>query len=195
MSDVVTPNDEPEADAATEPSEPTTTTEPKAEAQQLKSTETVDFWKKMARKQEQRAKDNDELAQKFRDLSRVIGGGDKPDPDPMAAVEQLRNELASERLERVRAEVARTEGIDPRWVIGSTEEEMRDNAAAYKADRDASKSKQVPAATPAAEVTSDKKVEGPKQLTAAEYAALSPEDRKRARDEGRLDSYLRGELR
>lgn len=192
MSDAVTTNDLPEADAATEPSEPTPT-EPKAEAPQPKPTETVDFWKKMARKQEQRAKENDDLAQKWRELTKTVG--DKSDYDPRADIEQLRTELTSERQERLRVNIARTEGVDPRWVIGSTEEEMRDSATAYKADRDASRSKQIPAATPAAEVTSDKKVEGPHQLTAAEYAALSPADRKKARDEGQLDSYLRGELR
>lgn len=192
MSDVVTPNDLPDADAATELSEPTPT-EPKAEAAQPKPTETVDFWKKMARKQEQRAKENDDLAQKWRDLTTTVG--DKPDYDPRAEIEQLRTEITSEKQERMRVDIARTEGVDPRWVIGSTEEEMRDSAAAYKADREASRSKQVPAATPAAEVTSDKKVEPSNQLTAAEYAALSPQDRKKARDDGRLDSYLRGDLR
>lgn len=192
MSDAVTTNELPEADTETEPSEPTTT-ETKAEATQPKPTETVDFWKKMARKQEQRAKENDELAQKWRDLTKTVG--DKPDYDPRAEIEQLRSEISSEKLERLRVDIARTEGVDPRWVLGTSEEEMRDSATAYKADRDASKSKHVPAATPAAEVTSDKKVEAPNQLTAAEYAALSPVDRKKARDEGRLDSYLRGELR
>lgn len=196
MSDDVTPNEMPGAGAVTEPSEPTTPTEPEVEATQPKPTDTVDFWKSKARDQEKRAKDNFGDAERWREMVKAVGGGDKPNFDPQAEIDKIRTELASERTERLRTEVARTTGVDPEDIKGSTEEEMRESAdrwqQRFQAKLDeALKSKQVPAAAPAAEVTATAKVAGSDQITSLdELNQLSTSERMAAYKDGRLDELM-----
>lgn len=196
MSDDVTPNEMPGADAATEPSEPTPVTEPEAEAPKPKSTDTVGFWKSKAREQEKRAKENFGDAEKWREMVEKVGGGDKPNFDPQAEIDKIRAELTSERTERLRIEVARTTGVDPEDIKGDTEEDMRASAERWQARfqarlDEALKSKQVPAAAPAAEVTSSAKVSGNDQITSLdEYNAMSSSERMAAYKDGRLDELM-----
>lgn len=156
----------------------------------LKPTETVDFWKSKAREQETRAKSNFEDAQKWRELQEKNG----PDFDPREEIAKLRRDIADERTERLRVDVARRKGIDPKRVLGATEDEMVESADDYLADInqriESSKSKTAPAAAPAAEVTSDKKVEGPRQLTQDELKNLTPKQRIEAHRNGQLDSLM-----
>ncbi|MDM2447988.1 hypothetical protein PP556_24340, partial [Mycobacteroides abscessus] len=97
--------------------------------------------------------------------------------------------------ERLRSEVARTTGVDPEDIKGGTEEEMRESAERWKVRfnarlEEAIKSKSAPAAAPAAEVTSDKKVTGPKQLTRDDLKNMSPKAIREARESGQLDELM-----
>lgn len=152
---------------------------------------------KEERRWERRAKDNFTDAEKFRALAKAFTGGDgAEDFDPKAEFAKLRNELQSERLERIRAEVARVKNVDPRYVIGANQEEMTAAADSYLSDVEA----RVKAAlqgvkAPATESTSTVKggdrVEGPKQITSeAELKKLSPADQLKAYQEGRLDKLI-----
>jgi len=196
MSDDVTPNDMPGAEAATETVEPTTDTtstpEPltAAEKEELAKLRAIHKDEKLW---EKRAKQNFDDAQKWREVQEKSG-------DPMARIDELTTKFEAAERARIRSDVARTTGVDPEDIHGTTEDEMRESAerwnTRFNTRLDAAvKSKTVPAAAQAAEVTSDNKVTGPKSLTPAEYAALPPAERKKARDEGRLDSYMRGEVR
>ncbi|APC46588.1 head scaffolding protein [Mycobacterium phage Empress] len=196
MSDDVTAETS-EHSAVTEPVEPagdqdaTATVEEPTQAP--KPTETVEFWKKMARKNEAQAKENFADAKKWRESQEKIGD------DPLSRIEELERKFETAERERIRSNVARETKVDPEFIHGDTEEEMRESADRWnefvnKRIEEALKAKLASSAVPTSEVTSDKKVEGPKPLTPAEYAALPPAERKKAREEGRLDSYLRGEL-
>lgn len=190
-----TPKDMPGAGAETEPSAPAeTATTPavevaKSEAQP-KPTETVDFWKSKAREQEQRAKSNFEDAQRWREIK-----AGKDDFDPREEITKLTERLESSERARVRADVARTTGVDPEDIKGDTEDEMRESADRYKARfnarlEEALKSKTAPAAAPAAEVTSDKRVEGPKQLTQDDLKNMTSKQILDARKNGQLDDLI-----
>lgn len=195
MSDV-TPNDMPGA-AETVVSEPAPATETvEAPVEKPKPTESVDFWKSKAREQERRAKDNFDDAAKWRDLIEKSGADKKSEFDPRVEIEKIRAELTSERTERVRSEVARITGVDPDDIKGNTEEEMRASAERWQQRfnarlEEAMKSKSAPAAAPAAEVTSDKKVTGPQQITSRdELKNMSPQQRVEALKNGQLDELM-----
>lgn len=195
-----TPNDMPGAGAATEPSEPAGAAEPRAEAKgeaEQKPTEGVDYWKSRARQWEDKAKDNlarlqavEPDAQKWQDLLDKTGGKGKDDFDPRAEIDKLRQQMEAAERERIRADVAREKGVNPRWVLGDTADAMRESADEYLADLAASQPKTTTAAAPAAEVTSDKKVEGPKQLTAADLKTMTHKQIIEARENGQLDALM-----
>lgn len=195
MSDV-TPNDMPGA-AETVVSEPAPAPEPvEAPVEKPKPTESVDFWKDKAREQERRAKANFDDAAKWRDLIEKSGADKKSEFDPRAEIDKIRAELTSERTERLRTEVARVTGVDPDDIKGNTEEEMRASAERWQQRfnarlEEAIKSKSAPAAAPAAEVTSDKKVTGPQQITSRdELKNMSPQQRVEALKNGQLDELM-----
>ncbi|WP_078278541.1 hypothetical protein [Mycobacteroides franklinii] len=199
----VTPNDMP--GAVTEPGEPEGTVDatkaPKSEAKSdgLTAEERQELEKLRAtrveeRRWEKRAKENYDDATKWRELLEK-SGGDKKEFDPRAEIDKIRTELTTERTERLRSEVARITGVDPEDIKGGTEEEMRESAERWKARFNerleaAIKSKSAPAAAPAAEVTSDKKVTGPKQLTRDELKNMSPKAIREARESGQLDELM-----
>lgn len=202
MSDV-TPNDMP--GAVTEPGEPEGTVDaikaPKSEAKTdgLTAEERQELDRLRAtrveeRRWEKRAKENYDDATKWRELIEK-SGGDKKEFDPRAEIDKIRAELTTERTERLRSEVARTTGVDPEDIKGGTEEEMRESAERWKTRfnarlEEAIKSKSAPAAAPAAEVTSDKKVTGPKQLTRDDLKNMSPKAIREARESGQLDELM-----
>lgn len=148
-------------------------------------------------KWEKRAKSNFEDAEKLRNLIKDLGGDKTAEFDPKAEFDKLRNEVQSERTERIRAEVARTEKVPPKYVLGATEEEMRSSAAEYRNDlqqfvEEAVKSAgKVPAAAQAATVTSDGKIAGPEQITSRDQLnSMSPQEILKAQKEGRLDHLM-----
>jgi hypothetical protein len=155
----------------------------------------VDFWKSKAREQETRAKTNFDDAQKWRDLLDKSGVKGNDDFDPRAELDKLRGDFAAEREARIRAEVSRDTGVDSEDIKGDTEESMRASAERYLQRfnarvEEAIKSKTAPAAAPASEVTSDKKVEGQKQLTQGDLKAMTSKQILEARKNGLLDELL-----
>lgn len=196
-----TPNDMPGAGAETATVEPAqdaaeSHAEAKAEADQ-KPTDGVDYWKSRARQWEEKAKDNHKRlqavepdAQKWQDLLDKAGGKGKNDFDPRAEIENLQRKFENAERERLRADIAREKGVNPRWVLGDTADAMRESADDYLADRAAAQPKTTTAAAPAAEVTSDKKVEGPKQLTATDLKDMTPQQIIEARNNGQLDALM-----
>lgn len=195
MSDV-TPKDMPGAGPATEPSAPAETpTVPEAETVESKPADTVD-WKAKSREWETRAKANFDDAQKWRELLDKTGGKDKNDFDPRAEIEKLHERLESSERARIRAEVSRTTGVDPEDIKGKTEEEMRESAERYNQRfqaklEEALRSKAAPAAAPAAEVTSNKTIDGPKQLGRADLQNMTRQERIEAHKSGQLDALMR----
>lgn len=148
-------------------------------------------------KWEKRAKANFEDAEKLRSLMKELGGDKAAEFDPKAELDKLRNEVLSERTERIRADVARTEKVPPKYVLGSTEEEMRASAEEYRNDlqqlvEEAIKATgKTPAAPPASTVTSDGKIAGPEQITSREQLnAMPPQEILKAQKEGRLDHLM-----
>jgi hypothetical protein len=211
MSETITPNIMPGAttDAPKEPGKP----EPKAPEAKTTKVETppeeglsaderAELERLRAvhrdeRKQEKRAKDNFDDAERWRKMLQALGGETPADQfDPQAEFQRLREEVTNERTERIRAEVARTENVPPKYVRGTTEDEMRAAAAEYKADIesaiDAAVKGRAPAAVPASEVTSNGKVAGPNQITSRDQLKnMTTQEITAAQKEGRLD-YLMG---
>lgn len=146
---------------------------------------------------EKRAKQNFDDAERWRKLFKQAGGdGEAKEFDPQAEFQKLRDEVNAERTARIRAEVARTEGLDPEDFSGTTEEEMRASAQRFKAKVQAQveaalAAAKKPAAAPASEVTSNGKVDGPRQITSSdELKNMSPKDRVAAYKDGRLDALM-----
>lgn len=127
-----------------------------------------------------------------------IEDGNAPkDFDAKSAIADLTSKFETAERERIRSEVARTEGVNPRYVVGATEEEMRASAQEFKADLDAEVAKRTtktaPAAAPAGEVTSNEKVDGPKQITSRDQLkGMTPKQIVEAREKGQLDDLLSG---
>jgi hypothetical protein len=144
------------------------------------------------RKQEQRAKENFDDAERWRQLAKTIGGGESKDFDPKSAIEALNAKFEAAEQGRIISEVARTEGVDPDIIHGDTEDAMRESAQRYKAKVEAAVELalkgRAPAAAPASEVTSNGKVDGPRQITSRdELKNMSPKERLDAYKDGRLD--------
>lgn len=146
------------------------------------------------------ATDNHRDAEAYRELLKKLGvedGKEKKGFDPQAAFTDLQKQFETERQARIRAEVARTEGVEPEDFSGSTEEEMRASAKRFKARIDAEvekrASKVAPAAAPAGEVTSNGKVDGPAQITSRdELKNMTRQQRIEAHKSGRLDGLMSG---
>lgn len=202
MSDTApTPNDMPGANKTGEPE--TTTPEsdtgamtpeqdaPDVEAMQAEI-EKLRARVREGRKHEDRAKRNHEDAERWRQLAKQFGEGET---DLHAEFQKLRDEVNRERTERIRSEVARTEDVDPDVIFGDTEEQMRESAQRFKARVEAALEKALkgrsPAAAPASEVTSDSKIDGPKQLSRADLQNMSHKERIEAYKNGQLDALMR----
>lgn len=151
------------------------------------------------RRWEKRAKENFTAAERWRKFIEDAAGtsGQEADEfDPQAELNKLRKDIEDERTERTRVEVARTKGVDPKYVSGATIEEMNASADDYMQDMQARIDAALKKATsPVTESTSTVKsgdrVEGPKQITTeAELKKLSPEEQQAAYKDGRLDRLL-----
>lgn len=143
------------------------------------------------------ATDNHRDAEAYRNLVRALGvdGKESNEFDAQAAITDLNTKFESERLARIRSEVARTEGVEPEDFSGSTEEDMRASAQRFKARIEAEVEKRskavATAAAPAGEVTSNGKVTDPNQITSRDQLKnMSPKDILAAKAEGRLDGLL-----
>lgn len=146
-------------------------------------------------KWEKRAKQNFADAEKLRELMKSLGGEKNTEFDPKAAFEALNAKLEASEIARLRAEVARTEKVAPKYVQGTTEEEMRASAQEYLADVqqliEEAKAKNSPAAPPASTVTSNGKIAGPDQITTREQLkTMKPAEILAAQKDGRLDSLM-----
>lgn len=186
-----TPKDEPKpvAEAKTPQAETPTglSAEDKAELERLRGVH------KDEQKFRREATQNFEDAERWRQLSKTVGG--EPGFDPQAEFQRLRDEVTNERTERIRTEVARTENVPPKYITGATEEDMRASAQEYRADIDAAIEKalkgRAPAAAPASEVTANGKVAGPNQITSRdELKNMTHQEIVAARNDGRLDSLI-----
>ncbi|MCX8559778.1 hypothetical protein OS122_02545 [Mycolicibacterium mucogenicum] len=146
------------------------------------------------------ATDNHRDAEAYRNLLGALGVKDGKEAkafDAQAAVTELNTRLESERIARLRSEVARTEGLEPEDFTGSTEEEMRASAQRFKARIEAEVEKRAKApasaAAPAAEVTSNGKVTGPQQITSRDQLkSMSAKEIVEAREAGLLDDLQSG---
>lgn len=206
MADAVTPNDMPKVEtptdkpAATEAKTSTPTETPAGvAADERVELERLRAIHKDESKWEKRSKQNFDDAEKYRQLMAQLGGDADKGFDPQAAIADLNSKFESERTARIRADVARTEGVDPDDFTGSTEEEMRASAQRYKAKLqtqiDAAVEQALKGRTPAAastsEVTANGKVQGPNQITSRdELRNMSPKEILAAKEEGRLDGLL-----
>lgn len=153
---------------------------------------------KEEQKWEKRAKQNFDDAERWRQLTKQAGGEASKEFDPQAEFQRLREEVTNERTERIRADVARTENVPPKYILGSTEEDMRASAQEYKADTqaliDQALKGRAPAAAPASEVTANGKVAGPGQIQSQdELKNMTPKEIMAADSEGRLD-HLKGKV-
>jgi hypothetical protein len=189
----------PEAPAASEGSRtpektPSQAERPAESSEEKAELESLRAFRKEAQKWEQRAKSNFDDAERWRQLSKTVGGEAK-DFDPKSAFDALNAKVEAAEAARVRSEVARTEDVDPDIIIGSTEEQMRESALRFKAQVEAAIEKamkgRASAAAPASEVTSNGKVAGPGQITSQdELKSMSPADRMAAYKDGRLDGLM-----
>jgi len=134
---------------------------------------------------------NKELQRAVKEIARELGilDGDAEKFDPKSAITQLREEFHRERVERLRSEVARTEGVDLDVVVGESEDEMRAAAQRFKAKVDAAveaalKARVAPAAAPASEVGSGNPIDEPRKLSREDLKSMSPAERIKAYREG-----------
>lgn len=203
MTESVTPNDMPGA-TVDDPVAETTTEQPEVtETKGLSADKLAELnrtlrdernqWKREAREAKEQA---DALVKQFSDLKSQLGVDKEADFNPKDAFDALQKQFESERTERLRVDVARTTGVDPKFIHGSTEDAMRESAEDYLADinkriEDALKAKNVPAAPPASTVTANDPISGPQQITShEELKKLSPSERVKAYKDGRLDSLV-----
>ncbi|MCT7369456.1 hypothetical protein A7R75_10650 [Mycolicibacterium llatzerense] len=136
-------------------------------------------------------------AEAYRNLLDALGvkdGKAAKEFDPQSAISELQTTIESERIARIRSEVARTEGLEPEDFAGNTEEEMRASAQRFKARIEAEVEKRSKATAPAAaaasaaEVTSNGKVTGTQQITSRDQLkGMSPKEIVAAREAGQLD--------
>ena len=212
MSDAATtPSNEAGAQSGTETSKPTEAVTNKAETAattaatgDLSADERAELARlrdvhKDEQKYRREATNNHRDAEAYRNLLQALGVNDKErkEFDAQAAITDLNSKFESERLARIRSEVARTEGVEPEDFTGNTEEEMRTSAQRFKARIEAEVEKRAkavaPAAAPAGEVSSNGKVDGPQQITTRdELKKMTREQRIEAHKEGRLGDLMSG---
>ena len=144
------------------------------------------------------ATENHRDAEAYRQFLAGLGvDGKAKDFDPQAAVADLKKQFETEREARIRAEVARAEDVDPAVLQGTTEDEMRASAQRFNTLVDAAVEKKAngvaPAAAPAGEVTSNQKVDGPKQIASRDQLKTMSRDQIiEAHKKGQLDDQIAG---
>lgn len=183
------PKPEPKSDKAETPTDTTLTADERAELDRLRAIH------KDEKKWETRAKGNVEDARRWNALKGIIGGdGETGEPaDPLQEVQKLRDDLESERTERIREKVSNKSGVPASQIIGKTEDEMTASAEqALEWAKEFMRKAGVPVTAPASTVTSDGTL-GAKtgQITSREQLRnMSPGEITAAYREGRLDSMM-----
>lgn len=164
--------------------------------------ETVDMERfkaiqRIAREQEKRAKDNQSDAEAYRKLASLFGNGDGEAAqfDPQSEIQKLRDELSSERVERLREQVASSTGVPASLVSGSTEDDMRASATAAQdwAKGLAKSATGKPSVAPAESVTSTQAPHetGVKQIQSRnELKGMSSSEIMQAYADGRMDHLM-----
>lgn len=169
--------------------EPAVTT---AEPELVESaTETVDApnevekWKALARKNEQRAKEN---ADKAKRLDEIEEASKTELQKLLDRAEKAEKEAADATLKALRADVSSATGVPAGLLAGETEEELRASAAALLEFRG-----KTPAAPPANGVQGGVGAPingGATQLNRDQLRGMSPEAITKAKAEGRLNQLL-----
>ena len=149
-------------------------------------------WERQAKKNQDDAKRWRENADKVKQWDDLTEAQKSELDKALARAEAAERERDSERTERLREKVAADLKVPAKRITGTTEEEMRESAEEYKAERDADidaklKELGVAPAAPADQVTSDGKATRKKQLTRADLQTMSPAQINAAYKEGQLD--------
>lgn len=148
----------------------------------------------LARKFEKTAKDEHDDAERYRQLQKQFSGNGDTAPDPIAEVTRLRQEIESERTERVRERIARETGVPPSQVYGTDEASMKDAAEQALAwAKGLQQSSNMPAVAPAATVNSTTPTHqtGVQQIRSRdELKHMSSSEVMDAYNNGRMDSLL-----
>lgn len=150
---------------------------------------------RIARELEKTAKANSADAEAFRTLQKAFQADGSTTPDPLAEVQQLRQELQTERVERQRAEVARVTGVPPSQIHGNDEDAMKASAAEALswAKSLAQQAGATPLVAPAESVTGSTPTHetGVKQIESrSELKGMTSAQIMAAYNEGRLDNLL-----
>lgn len=145
-------------------------------------------------KWEKRAKSNFEKASTLDTITQALGQPNADEPvDPLAELAKLREDLESERTERLREKVATTTGVPVSQIHGSDEGSMTASAdEALSWAKEFIKQSGVPLAAPAATVTSTDVPTKPQQIQSREdLKTMTPQQILEADRTGRLD-FLKG---
>ncbi|MGB0877531.1 MAG: hypothetical protein ACPGXI_10780 [Mycobacterium sp.] len=208
MSDV-TPNDMPSALSTEDPAETAPESEPAQPTSTKNGSEKKSADKRISELNAEAAK-NRHKANEFERRATTAETrlaaiaelfGEKPDKvddfDPRAEIQALHARLESAETERLRAEVARTENVNPKYITGTTEDEMRAAAQEFRADVEqlieASRAAEAKtaAAPPASSVTGNGRIGGPQQITSREQLKnMSSKQIQAAMKAGELDQLL-----
>jgi hypothetical protein len=193
------PPDDPNADPADEtPSGPKSLDdmsdeELRAEVERLRHVHKDERrWERQAKKNQDDAKLWRENADKVKQWDELTEKQKSDLEKALARAEAAERERDSERTERLREKVAAELKVPAKRITGTTEDEMRESAEEYKAERDADidaklKELGVAPAAPADQVTSDGKATRKKQLTRADLQGMTPAQINAAYKEGQLD--------
>ena len=179
MSEVIEPVAEPVVDETSATPEVTETPDLSAE---------VEKWKAMSRKNEDRAKANDDKAKRFDELEEA----NKSESEKLlsraeAAEQKLAEREAKEAIAALVADVAKAKGVPAAILRGATQEELEEHADAYLAS--------IPAIPAAPSSDGLGKVGSPiapvAQITSLEaLKSMSAEEVNDARRDGRLNTLL-----
>lgn len=144
----------------------------------------VEKWKQLARKNEQRAKENADKAKRFDEFEEAQKSEMEKLQERLQAAESA---AQAAEVARVRASVAARHGVPEALLVGADEAALEQAALQLLAFKGT-----VPA-TPTSEgqgKQGDPVTDGVKQLTPDELTRLSPDEIVRAQGEGRLNNIL-----
>ena len=148
-----------------------------------------------ARKNADKARLWDENAEKVKNYDELIANQKTEAQRDKERAEKAEADLAAEKLNGLRRDIAAELGVPSRFVTGKTESEMRESAEEYLEERAKDiekelKAKGISPAAPANAVTSDGKGNEVKQLTRADLQSMKPQAILAAKKAGQLDELL-----
>lgn len=175
---------------STEVTEPVETTTPELEATTPDLTSELEKWKALARKNETRAKENAEAAQKLAEIENANKTEVEKLTERAAAAEAR---AAQVELASIRNEIALEKGLTPsqaKRLVGSTRDELAADADDLLADLKVSKPSTAPSSD--AQGKQGEPVGQVKQITSRDQLkSMTPEQIVQAKAEGRLDDLMR----